>query len=256
MTLHDARGTLISISHYCPTAASLLLTPTAPEIVRAPASLALDGDLEGLDARDALPPLLAPGMLTDVDGYSAWERRAVAMLARDDLTASRAIETIAAATQVLQSWTPGGVELRDAVQQEFDAVSPRDSTDDLEADERRVRLAVASVPRGLACPVVLEDYQRRWQLVSPWWGHVDRVVRTYLAARVFGNWIAYYGRGLHAIVEYLRICLSVLKMEAARRTTISSVSSRPWQTVLESVRNADLLLVHLSDTKDLARRLS
>ena len=77
--LHDARGTFISLSHFCPTAAGLLQSGRRPafEIVAAPSTLALDGDAEGLDARDALPPLLRPGMLTDHEGYDAWERRAI-----------------------------------------------------------------------------------------------------------------------------------------------------------------------------------
>ena len=47
--------------------------------------------LEGLDAREALPPLLRPGMLTDLEGYDAWERAAIALLARNDLTAGSAL---------------------------------------------------------------------------------------------------------------------------------------------------------------------
>jgi len=98
--------------------------------------------------------------------------------------------------------------------------------------------------------------------VARWWPEVDRAARAYLAARLFGNWIAYHGQGLHAIVEYLRVCLAVLKLEAARQqqststVTTASTSTSPWQTVLEAIRNADLLLVHLTDAKSLARRLS
>ena len=61
------------------------------EIVDAPGTIALDGEVEGLDAREALPPLLGPGMLTDHEGYDAWERRAIGVLARDDLTAEQAL---------------------------------------------------------------------------------------------------------------------------------------------------------------------
>jgi hypothetical protein len=68
--------------------------------------------------------------------------------------------------------------------------------------------------------------------------------------------MAYHGRGLDAVVEYVQICLAVLKMEAARHWACSSVSSS-WQTVIEpAIRNADLLLVHQSDMKTLARLLA
>ncbi len=96
LVLHDARGTRVSLSHFCPTAAALLRSPNtqAFAIVRAPGPLTLADDLadggsessdrlEGLDARDALPPLLRPGMLTDFEGYDAWERAAIALLAQE-----------------------------------------------------------------------------------------------------------------------------------------------------------------------------
>ena len=91
-------------------------------------------------------------------------------------------------------------------------------------------------------------------VVDDWPGEFDGVVRAYLAARLFGNWVAYYGQGLHAIVEYLQVALAVVKMEAFRQHA-SAAPSSPWQTVNEAIRNADLLLVHLADAKSLSRRL-
>ena len=77
VTLTDPRGRWITLSHFCPTAAALLFSPAPVLIVAAPASIALDGAAEGLDATAALPPLLRPGMLMDFDGYGAWERGAI-----------------------------------------------------------------------------------------------------------------------------------------------------------------------------------
>ena len=100
-------------------------------------------------------------------------------------------------------------------------------------------------------------------------GRDRRAVRGYLAARLFGNWVAYYGQGLHAIVEYLKVALALVKMkfvemeivktevvkvEAARHHARESPSS-PWQTAKKALRSADLLLVHLSDPKTLASLL-
>jgi hypothetical protein len=252
--LHDARGTLISLSHYCPTAAALLLDPRPPRIVPAPPSLALDGAAEGLDAREALPPLLRPGMLTDRDGYAAWEVRALETLGRDGMDASRAVATIDAATRRIQEWRPGGAPLRDTVNREFDVASAPEHDEDLEADAIRFRRAVASVPSGIARPAAFSGLAERWPEVAPWWPEVDRALRAYLSARLFGNWIAYHGQGLHAIVEYLRISHSVVKVEAIRHH--AGASSSPWQTVIEAFRNADMLLVHLCDPMELSRRVS
>src|SRR5262249_40791155 len=80
--LHDARGTLISLSHFCPTAASTLLNGGTLSIVDARAPLLLASAMEGLDARDALPPLVRPGLLCDMDGYDTWERAGIAVFAQ------------------------------------------------------------------------------------------------------------------------------------------------------------------------------
>jgi hypothetical protein len=250
---HDTR---ISLSHFCPTAAQLLRSPDADafEITAAPASLALNGRAEGLDARDTLPPLLRPGMLMDEDGYSAWERRCLEILGRGDRTADQALAIIAAATEAAQSWRPGGVTLSATVEREFDVAYDAKPDEDLGGLVTRARLAVRSVPRGLSFPLPLEDAVARWPGLSAWWGDFDGTVRAYLAARLFGNWVAYYGQGLHAVVDYLRVSLAVVKMEAVRHHARGS-STSPWQTVNEAVRNADLLLMHLADTKALALSL-
>jgi hypothetical protein len=266
VVLQDARGTLISLSHFCPTAAALLcsIEPHDFDVVRAPATIALDGDVEGLDAREALPPLLGPGLLTDHEGYDTWERKAIARLARGDRTAGQALAVVEAATLAVQSWRPGGISLRDAVIREFDVASAREPDEDLDAagtldDDARVRLALDSIPRGLPCPPRVDRWQDEWRAVSPWWGEADAAVRGYLAARLFGNWVAYYGRGLHAIVEYLRVALALVKMEAVRLEAAPCDArespSSPWHIVNEALRSADLLLVHLSDIRALSRRL-
>jgi len=72
--LRDGRGTFISLSHFCPTAAILLVGSPPLRTVEAAPPLMLDDPIEGLDARDALPPLLRPGILCDLEGYAAWER--------------------------------------------------------------------------------------------------------------------------------------------------------------------------------------
>ena len=131
----------------------------------------------------------------------------------------------------------------------FGRQRPGQATNEL--DVARVRLAVGAVPAGLPRPPVLEGFGGGDWRIS---GEFDGVVRAYLAARLFGNWVAYHGRGLHAIVEYLQVALAVVKMEAVRQHARAAPSS-PWQIVNEAIRNADLLLVHLADVKALSRRL-
>ncbi len=61
----------------------------------------------------------------------------------------------------------------------------------------------------------------------------DRALKRWLAARLFGNWIAYQGDGLQAIVRYLHGCLATFITELAR-------DGSP----LEAIRRSDLLIVH------------
>jgi hypothetical protein len=155
VVLRDARGASISLSHYCPTAAAMIVESDSVAdlaIVDAPASIALDGDAEGLDAREALPPLLAPGVLMDHVSYDVWERRALAWLAGGTLSAPAALTAIDRASRRLQRWRPGREPLLDAVEREF-AVAPADEgEEDLTADVARVAVADASVPIGIRRP--------------------------------------------------------------------------------------------------------
>jgi Fe-S-cluster containining protein len=256
VVVHDPRGMRISLSHFCPSAAALLMAPAPASIVAAPPNVDLGGALEGLDALEALPPLLRPEMLMDFESYWAWEWQAIDVLERRGSSAAQAIATIAAATRDLATWRPGPTTLVDAVARAFERPDAIAEDDDYDGDRRRAEWARASVPPALvrstaAHEISPESHAAASRILE----EHDRIVRHYLAARLFGNWIAYYGRGLRTVVEYLRICRAVLKMEVARHSACSPVSA-PWQSVIEpAVRNSDLLLVHLSDTKELVKRL-
>jgi Fe-S-cluster containining protein len=99
--LIDARGVHVTLSHYCPTAASLLFEHEGPiEIVEGPSPVPALEIPEGLDARESLPPLAesspspksaafakasaprqAPSpRLMSFDEFSNWEREELRML--------------------------------------------------------------------------------------------------------------------------------------------------------------------------------
>jgi Fe-S-cluster containining protein len=74
--LFDQRGVHVTLSHFCPTSASLLFEHRGPiEIVEGPSPLPGIDMLEGLDASDALPPV-SPGAnrLMSFDELDAWQR--------------------------------------------------------------------------------------------------------------------------------------------------------------------------------------
>jgi len=199
VVLHDGRGTLISLSHFCPTAAGLLFEPgdswPPVGIVEAPPPLTDVGPLDGLDARDVWPPLLRPGVMMDLDSYAAWERLGVELLAREGIAPDISLGALASTTDRIASWTPGGATpLLHTVHDAFGTLSPPPTA-------------------------VLEVN--------------DRALKRWLAARLFGNWVAYQGDGLQAIVRYLRGCLAAFATELAR-------DGSP----LEAIRRSDLRIVH------------
>jgi hypothetical protein len=208
LILHDSRGTFISLSHFCPTAAGLLFEPGPPvAIVDAPASLAGPGQLDGLNARDVWPPLLRPGVMMDLESFGTWERLAVEVLTREGIAPRVSLDTLDAATRRVERWSPGAQAepLLHAVRDAFGLLSPPTA--------------------------VLADH--------------DGAVKRWLAARLFGTWIAYQGDGLRTIVRYLQACLDVFTIELARD-----------HDPLQAIRRSDHLIVHDSSSQQLATLLN
>jgi hypothetical protein len=254
----------VSLSHYCPTVTRLAFARNSDlRIVPAPASLVGHIVLEGLDARDALPPLVRPGLLADRDSYAAWERIVIEILASPG-TPEVALTEISAFTERVRTWTPRDGDLREAVQR----AEPRGGSSPAEAgrgqdEEQRgsqmagdYEVVRASVPDGLAtmrAPERLAAIDARW--VTDTWPHFSRPLRNFLAAHAFGNWCAYHGLGLRTAVRSLEVALAVVRVEAAR---LCAAAERPLDEplLIEAMRAADLLLVHLADPKSLTARLS
>jgi Fe-S-cluster containining protein len=175
VVVNDPRGTSVTLSHFCPTAAALLFSAPRLAIVDAPASLALEGSLEGLDATGVLPPLLTAELLTDWEGYSAWEAEAVALFDIDHFEPECAVEALTIATEASCSWRPGREPLTGAVRDAF-------------AQSR------ATVTR---------DGDR--------WGNCGRTVNAFLAAHAFASWAAYEPDGLRAIPAAVAEALAILR---------------------------------------------
>ena len=203
VALHDARGWTMTLSHFCPTAASLLFEEDVPiDICEAPAPLMDVGPLEGLDATDAIPPLLREGVLMDLESFSEWESAAVSVLTAPGRTPLDALADLEQITDELVQWAPADGELRDRVTAAFRSHAPA-------MDDRTTR--------------------------------ESRAVQRWLAAHLFGNWIAYQGHGLRTIVRYVRACLDVFTVELARDGD-----------TLQAIRRSDYLIIHESDSQQLA----
>jgi hypothetical protein len=240
-------GVGITLSHYCPTAADLLFREDGESsIVVDPPAFPAAWPYEGLDARDSLGPLLRPGVLMGWEAHERWEAHAVATLGGEQRTVAGALSCLAAQAEEARRWTPGDGPF-----------------------EAHLGRALEGLPRSSGTPSWSpEECEGAWQLVADCVpsGHplpraprgpgeaapLDAPVRRWLAAKAFGSWLALQGEGLRTGVLGLRLALGVLGAELGRDPERRPGSER----LLEAVRRADLLLVHLADPTALARRLS
>jgi Fe-S-cluster containining protein len=255
--LIDQRGTFVTLSHYCPTAARLLFEHDGTvRIVAAPAVFSPAGEYEGLEARGALPPLLRPGVLTDLESYAVWEQHMVGTLTSGE-PPEASLARLWAGAEAIRSWRPADGTLVDRMTVVTATGSNRGVADTRETDVAALDLDVRrAVPSHLEVPAPVPDFDRVWKtFVAADWTTLRPPVGRYLSARAFASWAAYQGRGLRTVIRSVEAALAVVKMEAAR------VCARADRAVdaallLEAFRAADLLLVHLASREDLARRWS
>jgi Fe-S-cluster containining protein len=275
-------GASVTLSHFCPTAADLLLAgedlPASrgtaglerrgrARIVEDPPAFPASWPYQGLDARRALPPLLRPGVLMTWAAHEAWEQHAVATFA-SATTPEAGLETLARQAERARSWRPADGDF----ERWFAACHAADSSADPgpPASDRPAagrdwarrnasdawRLVAASVPaphRPATPPP--EQTEASQRLVDPGWRLLAPPIGRWLAAKAFASWLALQGDGLRTTVLGLRLALGVLRSEATRACV---ERDRPLDAALlkEALRRADLLLLHLADPAALARRLS
>jgi hypothetical protein len=245
--LQDARGTFVTLSHFCPTAAGLLFEDGDVAMIPAPARLTEAGPLEGFDARATWPPLLRPGVLMDLASYSRWETFSVDTLANRGLDPWTAVAHLGRAAAVADAWTPEGPALPALLDRAFGAAVVPAPRDWIGANAA----IIAAVPPGLSAP------QRPDALDANLPRALDAVMSSraavgrWLAAKAFGSWMAYQGDGLATFVRYVRACLDVLIVEAARGHGCFT-----REAMIEAIRRADWLLVHLAELSEVARLLA
>lgn len=204
----DSRGVHVTLSHFCPTAADLLFDEVDDvKIVDGP-PVPVDGaELEGLDARESLPPIdpqSAVASLVSWEAVTNWEQRLVERLAVD--------RQVPAA--------PSGAAFEGA------------------------RAAVAS---GWSWPEAPEGLREVWTVrVAPSWGRWRRAVGRYLAARAHASWALYLGAGFSDVERMVDLSRTVLQVEACR-ACLRHDRPLDRATLTEAIRQSDLLLLHYAD---------
>ena len=250
-----ARGTSITLSHFCPTAASQLFREdVALEIVESPPAFP-PGDYDGLAVTpDDLPPLLRPDVLMDDEGYAAWERHMVAVCADAPRCRKSALATLTRDAGALRTWRGGVGTLRQAVARiaarPVRGRAARHAGRQPRAARRghalRARRSASGARRAAGSPTRSRRWSHRSGRASP------RRSVNYVAGKAFASWTAYQGRGVATIVRGLEAALALVRVEAARQCRDAAA---PLDAALlkEAIRQADFILNHLAVGEELAR---
>ncbi len=253
LAVRDDRGTFITLSHFCPTAASMLFRDDCALAITSGPHAFPPGQYEGLVvASDDLPPLLTPTMLMDGPGYSAWERHMVMRCAEGERSPESVVATLERDARLLRAWKPGRMTLVDAVR---DLPVQPERADMPRAFDRTASLyaqVIQAVPEDLrphpdehGLDVAFVEY------VGPMWARFFVPLNRYIAAKAFASWTAYQGRGVASIVRGLEAALAVVRVEAARQCR-DAKRHLDADLLRDAFRSADFILNHLAVGEDLA----
>ena len=221
VSLLDPRGTFVTLSHYCPSAVDLLFADedAGPiEVVTNPAAFPREAEYDGLDARDAFPPFLRPGVLMDWDTLAAWDRFTFDRLNRETRNVDAAIRDLRHACDHLRMWTPSDGPLVD-------------------------RLKTLPEP-GTAASLPASEEEEAF----------IRPLCRYAAAKFFGSWVWYQGAGLRTVIRSVEAALAEVRAGTRQARQHGRMLDR--SILRESIRQADLRLVHLASREALAREWS
>jgi Fe-S-cluster containining protein len=266
----DSAGTDISLSHWCPTALATLGDVAEPaRIVDATGSPVAEAAIEGLDARETWPPLLRADCLADREAYDAIEAATVDALANGGGSVHARLGRVVTLYERLRAWRPScGVQpafVVDAIRRWEDGGGEAITAPAPGLEERArtafVDAVLDAVPPGERWRVPgrpgVPAAEARAVLDEPLArGRLGR----YLAARAFGAWMAYQGRGLRTVAAYLAAALATVEAwlpVSASAAAVDGLTPDPSDArVAAAIRTADLLLLHLGSPEHLARRLS
>jgi hypothetical protein len=258
LAVRDARGTFISLTHYCPTAAaSLFRDDVAVEIVESPRAFP-EADYEGLViSEEDWPPLLRPDVLADPTSYAAWEKHMVARCVDPELSPESVIATLERDARMVRAVKPVSSESISCAIARLPASGVAvDPPRTLESSLAHLSDVIAAVPEEWRPEPGTRDLEAVYvRDVRPVWRQWDAPLKRYLAAKAFASWTAYQGRGFLTIVHGIDAALALVRADAARQCRDAR---RPLDAALlrEAIRQADFVLNHLAAGDELAERWS
>ncbi len=212
---------------------------------------------ESLDASEAWPPLLRPGILMGHDAYGRWETRILSeSLASVERTVDEngtCLASLLAWTDRLRAWQPSEGSLFVRIGKPW---VPRG----------RSWLAQWEVPPVEAERILLNDLIKR--IPGQWRPHdwpagltdaaygglpcrrdvAEAALARYLGTRLIGSWVAYQGEGLRSVLASLVSAFALATSALARTGTGVVTTGR----LASAIRAADWILLHLLDREQWA----
>ena len=258
LAVRDARGTFISLTHYCPTAAASLFRDDVPlEIVEGPIAFP-EADYEGLVVtEDDWPPLLRPDVLADAASYAAWERHMVARCVDPALSPESVIATLERDARNVRAVKPVSSGSISRAIANLPACGVAASVPErLENSLAHLADVIAAVPEEWRPEPDTCDLEEVYvRDVRPHWSRWNAPLKRYLAAKAFASWTAYQGRGFLTIVHGIDAALALVRIEAARQCR-NAGCALDAALLQEAFRQADFALNHLAAGDELAERWS
>ncbi|AMY09781.1 hypothetical protein LuPra_03006 [Luteitalea pratensis] len=220
--------------------------------------------LEALDAREAWPPLLRPGVLAGHGAYTAWEARGLTDFLGPACAGMASLSTMLASalcwTDVLRIWRQSEGSLDVLVSRPWRHPDPNRALRISAAPDAlrsRVLLPLLSgVPgewRPSAWPAGLTDASMAGESISR--RQADAALGRYLATRLVGSWVAYQGTGLRSVAASL-VYAYVLTALALQATAVDGSSTVTLGRLTSAIRAADWIVLHLLDRDVWARACS
>ena len=256
IVVRDPRGVSVSLSHYCPSAVDLLFAEGPIELVDRSGEAGVVGpggedaaattvDLEGLDARDALPPPLREDVLFDWEGLTAWEQHVAGLFERA-ASPEAALELLERSSRALQSWRAADGPLARHVEhvgtRDLPAASGAPRTGRQSALIEAVRSAI---PEPLRPPSPRSPSRAEQRQAEETVQNASRPLRRYLAARAHACWPLH--QGAHGVRSQL------VSLEGALACVHALLPATG--DLREAIRRTDLWLIHLASPSALAASL-
>jgi Fe-S-cluster containining protein len=253
LAVRDGRGTFITLSHFCPTAASMLFRDDCPLAITSGPHAFPPGEYEGLIVTsDDLPPLLTPTMLMDGAGYSAWESHMVTRCAESERGPESVVATLERDARQLRGWKPGRITLVDAVRELSPQQEPGATPSSLDRAVALYSQVMHAVPDDLRPQPDDDGLDLAFaEYVRPMWPRFFLPLNRYMAAKAFASWTAYQGRGIASIVRGLEAALAVVRVESSRQCR-NAKRRLDADLLRDAIRSADFILNHLAVGEDLA----